>query len=138
MSKKVLVIGISVALIVLGVFVFTAEASDSVNPSGWRLIWQALRHLQGQIDDLQPSTYEVMSEHQVSPVSPETVFVNCDDGDKVTGGGFEHFGALEILGSRPRSTGGLQAWRVSVTTKDATQGTLRAYAVCLDLPPKRP
>ena len=61
-----------------------------------------------------------------------TYFVDCESGEKVTGGGFKlndpGVGVLEIWASKPDV--GENRWRVTTMNKDTKTITYSIYAMC--------
>jgi hypothetical protein len=80
-----------------------------------------------------PTSYQVVQEETVESSGANQVIAECDQGDTVTGGGFDLV-PIEVRVQTSRAVlglDGLRGWVVTFANRDTTSHTVRAYVVCL-------
>jgi hypothetical protein len=112
------------------------EKSESCRKSERRVSWPA-----GQAELKLYSSHSSAVTNQ--PSTLVRAYANCDEGDPVTGGGFNldsaappNAGDVTVLGSEPGNFSGpnIEGWRATASITSSSV-SLYATARCLDLPP---
>lgn len=139
MTKKWLVVSISVALLVLSTYAFVADAvpGDGDASSPLHELQAAVDDLQTQIDNIhgpEIPIYEVERTVELSPGSRQKIAARCDLGDIPTGGGFDFRGGRGTIWQSHRE--GFE-WTAKATNVGSSPFQFEVNAMCLDLPPYR-